>query len=71
MATTQQRFSVIGDKNLNDLRKLMNVPSRTRLSLGATRPAATISAIGPTVSATTILYGVTRPTLPRARTGAW
>ena len=26
MATTQQRFSVIGDKNLNDLRKLINVP---------------------------------------------
>ena len=26
MAATQQRFSVIGDKNLNDLRKLINVP---------------------------------------------
>ena len=26
MDATQQRFSVIGDKNLNDLRKLINVP---------------------------------------------
>ena len=26
MAATQQRFSVIGDRNLNDLRKLINVP---------------------------------------------
>ena len=62
MSEPQQRFSLITDKSLGDLRKLVGVPIEDTLSHGAMKPRATIFAIGRTESATTTRCGASRRT---------
>ena len=68
MPETQQRFSLISDKTLADLRKLINVPIEDSLEPWCYEASARISAIAHRGLATTIPCGAIRLTPPGPHT---